>query len=113
NAKYLPIYAVFGEKDGTSMRDNNINLTRYIARGYDTTVIEYQGRGHEAFNDEIQNLFDWMSRRTRDFYPKTFECTTMRRWDNYFWFVEIDELPPAAMLEPNEWDHTKRRGARM
>ena len=33
-------------------------------------MVEYQGRGHEHFYEEIQRIFDWMGRRHRDFFPK-------------------------------------------
>ena len=58
--------------------------------------------GHEPFSDEIQRLFVWMDRRKRDFFPQEFECVTMRRWDNYFWWIEVDGMPDRTMVEPTE-----------
>ena len=55
--------------------------------GYNTTVVEYLGRGHEHFSDEQLRLFDWMGRFHRDFFPREFDCKTMRQWDNFFWWV--------------------------
>ena len=57
-------------------------------------MVEYQGRGHEDFYDEILRIFDWMGRFRRNFYPREFTCATMRPWDNYFWWVEMDGMPP-------------------
>ena len=92
----MPFYVVQGELDGDKIKENARDLDRYMKHRYDVTVVEYQGRGHEDFYEEIQNLFDWMGRRQpRNFFPKEFEVSTMRTWDNYFWWLEVDKLPPA------------------
>lgn len=103
NAKLLPFYCVCGELDGGKMTSNARDLDRYLKRGYNTTVVEYLGRGHEHFSDEIQRLFDWMGRMKRNFFPKEFTCVSMRTWDNFFWYVELSQLPPKAMIEPVNW----------
>ena len=108
NAKNLPFYVVCGELDGTKMADNTRDLDRYLKRGYNCTVVEYQGRGHEHFYDEIQRLFDWMNHCKRDFFPREFSTSTMRPWDNFFWWVELEGLPERSMVDPAEW--TSRRG---
>jgi hypothetical protein len=63
---------------------------------FDVTLVEYRGRGHEHFSDEIQRIFDWMGRKQREFFPKKFSVFTKRTWDNYFWWVELDV--PGTML---------------
>lgn len=103
NAQRLPFYVVLGELDSGKLVANARDLDRYMIRGYDVTVAEFLGRGHEHFSDEIQRLFDWMNRRKRDFYPKEFEAVTMRRWDNFFWWLEMKDLPDASMVEPRDW----------
>jgi len=103
NAKELPFYLVCGELDGTKMADNTRDLDRYLKRGYDCTVVEYQGRGHEHFYDEILRLFDWMDHYRRDFFPREFTMSTMRPWDNYFWWVEMEGLPARSMIDPADW----------
>ncbi len=103
NARQLPIYAVFGGKDGDRLIKSAADLDYYMRRAYNCTVVEYLGRGHEHFYDEILELFDWMSRFRRDFFPREFTCSTMRSWDNYFWFVELDGLPPKATVDPSNW----------
>ena len=72
-------------------------------RGYNITVVEYLGRGHEHFSDEMLRLFDWMGRFRRDFFPREFKCVTMRPWDNFFWWMEVDGLPAGAMVNPATW----------
>ena len=99
NAKFVPFYFVAGELDGDKPSSNAEDLDRYMASRYDITVVEYQGRGHEDFYEEIQNLFDWMARRpARNFFPEEFEVSTMRTWDNYFWWLEVNKLPPRSMV---------------
>ncbi|NUQ61363.1 MAG: peptidase [Pirellulales bacterium] len=103
NAELVPYYFVCGELDGRKMIENARDLDRYLNRNYNSTVVEFQGRGHEHFSDEIQRLFDWMGRFRRNFFPREFTTKTMRRWDNFFWWLELDQLPPKAMVEPVDW----------
>ncbi len=111
NAKLLPFYVVQGELDGDKVKENARDLDRYLINRYDVTVVEYQGRGHEDFYEEIQTLFDWMGHREpRNFFPKEFEVSTMRTWDNYFWWLEANKLPPESIVEPSNWP--PKRGTR-
>jgi pimeloyl-ACP methyl ester carboxylesterase len=104
NARLVPFYVVQGELDGDKIKDNARDLDRYMTHRYDVTVVEYQGRGHEDFYEDIQHIFDWMARReSRDFSPKEFEVSTMRTWDNYFWWLEATKLPARAMVDPSDW----------
>lgn len=103
NARYMPFYVVAGELDGRKLIDNAVDLDRYLRRGFNTTVIEYRGRGHEDFYDEILHIFDWMSQFRRDFFPRKFTCGSMRPWDNFFWWVEIQGLPPRSEVNPTNW----------
>jgi predicted esterase len=96
NARNLPFYVVLGELDGAKLSKNARDLDRYMKHGYNITVVEYLGRGHEHFYDEMLRLFDWMGRFHRDFFPREFKCTTMRPWDSFFWWMEADGLPPGA-----------------
>ncbi|NLY01344.1 MAG: peptidase [Rhodopirellula sp.] len=103
NAELVPYYFVCGELDGRKMIENARELDRYLNRNYNCTVVEYRGRGHEHFSDEIQRLFDWMGRFRRNFFPREFTAKSMRRWDYFFWWVELDQLPPKSMVEPIDW----------
>lgn len=99
NAKHVPLYFVGGELDGDRMAKNARDLDRYMTKpGYNVTVVEYLGRGHEHFYDEIQHLFNWMAIRERNFFPSEFTSTTMRGWDNFFWWVELEDLPSTAKV---------------
>lgn len=103
NARYVPFYVIAGEKDGRKLIENARDLDRYLRRGFDATVVEYRGRGHEDFSDEILRLFDWMARFRRDFFPREFDCVSMRSWDNFFWWVEIQGLPSRSEVDPSDW----------
>ena len=103
NAERVPFYVVCGELDGAQLTKNADTLDRYLKRGFNCTVVEYLGRGHEHFYDEILRMFDWMSRFRRDFYPKEFTCKTMRPWDNFFWWIELDGMPSKSMVDPADW----------
>ncbi len=111
NAKYVPFYCVFGELDSAALLAHNAqDVDRYFRNNYNVTVVEYLGRGHEDFSDEIQRLFDWMGRHRRDFFPAQFECRTMRSFDSFFWWVELGGLPAGSQVDPVDWPPA--RGAR-
>lgn len=103
NGKYLPMYFVCGEKDRGKW-DSASDWDKYLTKlGYDATVVEYLGRGHEDFSDEIQNLFTWMGLHKRNFFPKEFRVQSLRPWDNFFWWVETAEPLEVSTILPAEW----------
>lgn len=106
NAKYVPFYFVFGEKDGNKLAANFADWDRYLAHnGFEAVVVQYQGRGHEDYQEEILNLFAWMNLHTRNFFPKEFTVYSLRPWDSFFWWVETDQSKPldANIILPAEW----------
>ena len=109
NAQYVPLYFVAGEKDGRKMSENAELFDLYLRKRFDTTVVEYLGRGHEPFYDEILHIFDWMAlaNHRRLGAPNEFTCKTMRPWDNFFWWIEGQEFP--KQVYPQQWP---LRGAR-
>jgi predicted esterase len=103
NAREVPLYFVAGELDGDLMNRNSASLDRYLTlSGFDCMVVEYRGRGHEHFQDEIQQIFTWIRLHRRDFYPRQFEVSTMRKWDNFFWWTEVD-VPSKKTVAPTAW----------
>mgnify|MGYP001243328488 CR=1 FL=1 len=102
NAQYVPWYVVGGELDGDKMSRNSSELDRYLKPTMDATVVEYLGRGYEPFGDEIQRLFDWMGLRQR-VMPKEIEYVTLRPWDNFVWWLEVEGMPEKSMVEPSNW----------
>ena len=103
NARGLPLYVVAGELDRLTVQRDATDLDRYFAKGFDATYVEYRGRGHEHFSDELLRLFDWLGRKRRNFFPKEFEAVTMRPWDRFFWWVEFEGLPPKTVVLPDQW----------
>jgi predicted esterase len=100
NAAQVPTYFMVGEMDGTRWVKNVTQLDHLQSRGYDTTLVQFRGRGHEHFSDEILRLFDWMGRRKRDFFPTTFKCRSTRENDYFFYWATIDDMPERALLGP-------------
>ena len=112
NAKHVSFYFVGGEMDGNRVAQNMQDFNRYLTRfGYDTMIVEYKGRGHDHFQDDIHFMFDWMRTHRRNFSPKTIKCTTMRPWDNFFWWVELDGMPSTFITLPLQWPRKAARDA--
>ena len=107
NAKRLPIYIVCGGLDHNAFSSNEMDLDRYLKKGFDLTYVEYRGRGHEHFSDELLKIFDWTSRRTRSKFPKEIDAVSMRPWDRLFWWIEMDSPPQRTMVMPNDWPPTQ------
>ena len=104
NARYVPTYFVFGQYDNNIIGKNATKLLNgYFIRNFDMTIVEYQGRGHEDFQEEILRMMDWMKRHKRDFYPAKFECRSMRTFDNFFWNLEQSHFPPSKIADPVNW----------
>ncbi|MCC7083528.1 MAG: peptidase [Pirellulales bacterium] len=96
NAEFVPLYFVGGEKDGDTMIKNSSEFDDYINRTkpYDATIVEFLGRGHEHFSDEIIRIFDWMGRKRRNYAPREFHVVTQRETDSFFWWVELQSFQP-------------------
>ncbi len=107
NGKYVPMYFVAGEKDTATFANLDFGDWDYYLKhanfGYDVMIVQYLGRGHEHFSDEIQNLFTWMNLHKRDFNRKEFLLESLRPWDNYFWWVEAGDPKEINMILPAEW----------
>lgn len=104
NAQYVPLYFVGGEYDGAKRAKNGSLFDRYLRSiKYDAMVVEFLGRGHESFSDEVVRIFDWMGRHKRNFFPKEIDCTTLRSFDNFFWWIEINKFREGSTVDPEEW----------
>ncbi len=106
NGRRLPMYFVSGEMDGNKIAQNAPQWNRYLTKHtYNVVVVQYQGRGHEHFHDEIQRMFEWMKLTPpRNLFLDEFEVYTMRPWDNVFWWAELAGFPPRSMVPPVNWD---------
>jgi predicted esterase len=104
NAEYVPMYFVNGAADLGRREANATDWTDYLRNPRaDVMVVEYLGRGHESFHDEIQNLFTWTNLHKRDFFPRKFITESLRPWDNFFWWVETAGPRAANTILPAEW----------
>jgi predicted esterase len=103
NGRGLPIYLVGGELDRACLHRNAADLDRYFSKGFDATYVEYRGRGHEHFSDDIHRIFDWMGRKRRTFFPREIEAVSLRPWDRFFWWLELEGPPPRTVVLPEAW----------
>lgn len=110
NAKHVDWYFVDGELNGKNIEHNATEFDFYLRPKIPATLTEYRGRGHEPYHDEIQRLFDWMNRHSRRPPPKEFDCKSMRPWDSFFWWLEVEGLPERSMVLPSNWP--PKRGVR-
>ncbi|MDR2762988.1 MAG: hypothetical protein LBB88_10325 [Planctomycetaceae bacterium] len=119
NVQHLPIYFVSGELEGKNGANtillNAKTFNGYLARQinpFDVTLIRYIGHGIEMFHDELTPIFEWMKLHVRNFSPRSFEVNSMRSWDNFFWWVELNNLStdvPEYVTDPLDWGGTKKK----
>lgn len=102
NAAKLPLYVVVGDLAPAS---NEVVygqvLKPLIAKVWDVTYLEYLKRGLEPFPEEVGPSFDWMDRKKRDPYPKTFDYLTARACDNRFFGVVVREHQTGRSTTPS------------
>ncbi|MBL4849741.1 MAG: hypothetical protein JKY65_29790 [Planctomycetes bacterium] len=91
NARRVPVYCIQGEKDVWTERCRK-QTKAMIDLGADVTYVEYIGRGHEGFYEELPWVAPWMAARSRDPYPKRFELVAGRLTDFRRFWVRIDEV---------------------
>ena len=103
NAKYVPWYFVGGELDGDKMAHNARELDRYFGRNYGQHGGRIPGPRLRAVRrrDAAAVRLDGPPPAAR--CPKEFECVTMRPWDNFFWWLEVGDLPEKSMVAPASW----------
>ena len=111
NGKYhLKWYFVNGGRDFDSKRANANVWNKQMLRGFDSIIVHYKGRGTERFSDELPNIFSWMGPQRRQFDVRNFECASLRPWDNYFWWLEVDlSNNPKMVMPEQDWNKVKNR----
>jgi pimeloyl-ACP methyl ester carboxylesterase len=112
NASYIPLYIVFGEIAGAPapMIRNGDVLDDYMAPGFDAMVVMYRGRGAEHFYEEIHRMFEWMRLAThrRGDPPQKIEAASMRKGDQFFWWLEMPEILDNVAVDPILWNQAER-----
>lgn len=110
----LRMYCVLGEKDFAARRSykNLAEKCLKSKRFNELTMVHYNGRPREYFQEDIPEVFKWMAgpkRRWPDRNGFSFECRAMRYCDCYFWFLEMDGLPPKYFIDPVMFSRTKSK----
>ena len=107
NSEYVPLYIVSGDRDGSRVAGTLIN--DYMSFRHNAMVVIYRGRGREYFYDEMPRLFQWMMSpsQVRREMPREFEVKTMRRGDQFFWWIEVGDLKPDITVDPILWDRER------
>jgi pimeloyl-ACP methyl ester carboxylesterase len=97
----LPLLVVFGDLAPAS---NELIFNNYvkpmILKTWDVTYVEYTHRGLEEFPEEIPNAFDWMDRRRRAAFPKSFDAFSARPSDDRFYGIVIRDFGPGRVTAP-------------
>ena len=75
-----------------------------ISKAYDVTYVEHYRRALEDLPEEAPAVFDWMDRRRRDPYPKSFEVVTARESDQRFYGVVAREFVTGNTTAPEAAD---------
>lgn len=116
NAMHLPMMFVFGELGGSPPTLARIGgaLDRYMQPDYQAMIVNYRGRGPEHFYEEIHHLFAWMNLPTsrRRAMPQNIDAVSMRQGDQFFWWLELEQVDDRIAIDPFLWDHveTPRKG---
>ncbi|HMB06684.1 MAG TPA: alpha/beta hydrolase [Isosphaeraceae bacterium] len=101
HADRLPLYVALGDLAPASSELVFGELLKpLIARAYDVTYVEYSKRGLEDLPEEAPAIFDWMDKRRRDPYPKSFEAVAARDSDDRFYGLVIREFQPGRTTAP-------------
>ena len=97
----LPLFYAIGELAPAA---NEFIYSKYIKplilKTWDITYVEYFRRGLEALPEEITPAFDWMDRRRRDPFPKSFKVNTARISDDRFYGVVVREFEAGRTTAP-------------
>jgi hypothetical protein len=105
NAKDLPLYVALGDLAPASNEFVYGEVLKpMIAKAWDVTYVEYLRRGLEDLPEEAPAVFEWMDRRRRSPYPKSFEVDTARPSDSRFFGVVARELRPGRFTAPEAVD---------
>jgi predicted esterase len=108
NSRHVPLYMVMGELDGA--KAGGAILNDYMTFNHDAMVVMYRGRGREYFYDELPRLFEWMTVNShkRRKMPREIEVATIRKGDQFFWWLELGDLKPGVPVDPLLWNQAER-----
>jgi pimeloyl-ACP methyl ester carboxylesterase len=101
NGQYTAWYVVRGElgRDGATPPMAQL-LDRMFIQGakFDLIYLEFPGRGRDAFQDTLPQLFDWMDLHVRRPIPNDFEYRTLRQCADEPFGVTARPLPRTYLV---------------
>lgn len=110
NARYIPIYAVYGQWDAGGLREKlGLTVSRYLSGpDYDAIAVCYQGRESGFFPEELPRIIEWMelSSHRRQRAPSKLEVVTSRPGDRFFYWLEAPDY--VATNNPINFDPKDR-----
>ncbi len=100
HAKWLPIYSVAGDLT-PGLQEVLFPTIKDLMQKYpDVTYVEYYQRGAEEFFEESPRIFDWMDRRRREPFSRSFEALSARVCDDRFFGVVLDDFVVGRTTAP-------------
>ena len=99
---HLPLYAVLGEMAPAAreVAFDQFFKPMILDAHQDVTYVDYLKRGLEELPEEVPAFFDWMDRRRRDPFPKSFDVSTARESDARFYGVVVREIAAGRSTSP-------------
>jgi hypothetical protein len=101
----LPLYLVMGELAPAVKELVFEGFAKpMVLDNLDTIYVEYFKRGLEDLPEEAPAIIEWMDKRKREPYPKTFEVATARPSDARFYGVVVQGITPGFSIAPEAAD---------
>ncbi|MEM6362945.1 MAG: alpha/beta hydrolase [Planctomycetota bacterium] len=98
----VPIYLLMGEKDGRPLKRYGAIYDQYMSYNHDAMVVLMRGRGREFFTEQTEKILLWMksSAHVRPKPPENLQAGTMRDGDQFFWWLEWEQMLPGVSIDP-------------
>ncbi|MDB5349412.1 MAG: hypothetical protein JWN86_659 [Planctomycetota bacterium] len=106
NAPRVPFYVAMGDlAPAETDVIFGIFAKPLIAGNKDMTYVEYYRRGLEDLPEEASSVFDWMSARRRETYPKSFDVVANRNCDDRYYGIVVKEFAKGRTKDPAAVDN--------
>ncbi len=114
----LPVLSILGDRNVKSIALSKFAWNTWFRnRKYvNNTVVQYRGRANDAINEAIPAIFDWTKLHRRRWPGGSgfaFDCKTVRPWDNYFWFLEVSQIPEKNIVWPEMFRSNRLRAFKL
>ncbi|MCW8130651.1 MAG: dienelactone hydrolase family protein [Planctomycetota bacterium] len=102
NSLHCPVYCVSGERDTSVTKVNRLVNEELKRQKRPMTYVEYLGRGHEGFTEEIPKVLDWMESKERPRAPKEIDFVSAdMETAQCFWLAMTDNQTKKQGLPAN------------